>query len=205
VDHSGGQWCGVAILVPRGVPVGDVACGLAGEPAPDQTRWVEATIGGVRIVSVYVPNGQVVGSAPYHEKLEFLDAAAQRAAVLAARGPVVIAGDMNVAPADIDLWDPVVFAGGTHVTPQERIAHEALCSAGGLVDAFRAVHPDEPGHTWWDYRAGAYHKREGMRIDHVLVSEAIATAITGALVDRNYRKGAKPSDHAPVVVEIADA
>jgi exodeoxyribonuclease-3 len=200
-DHSGGRWCGVAILAPAGVPLGDVICGLPGQPSPDQARWVEATVEGVRVVSVYVPNGQAVGTPAFAEKLRFFAVAARRAAELAAAGPLVIAGDMNVAPADIDVYDPAVFAGATHVTAEERAAHAALLEAGDLTDAYRHLLGDDPGHTWWDYRAGAYHKREGMRIDHVLVSRELVASLREASVDRTYRKGPKPSDHAPVLVD----
>jgi exodeoxyribonuclease-3 len=199
-DHSGGRWCGVAIVVPLDTVLADVRVGLADQPDPDQARWIEATVDGVRIVSTYVPNGQAIGSDPFASKLRFFAVAAARARALAG-GPLVIAGDMNVAPADVDVWDVAAFAGSTHVTDAERDGREALRAAGALVDAWRALHPDDPGHSWWDYRAGAYHKRQGMRIDHVLVSPPIAAGLVDATVDRDFRKGARPSDHAPVIVE----
>jgi exodeoxyribonuclease III len=205
VDLSGGRWCGVALLTPRGSgePI-DAKPGLDGEPNPDQARWVEATIGGVRHVSVYVPNGQAVGTEPFASKLVFLAAATRRVAELAATGPLVVAGDFNVAPADLDVWSPEAFAGATHVTDEERTARAGLLAAGGLVDAYRALHPDQgpEAHTWWDYRAGAYHKRQGLRIDHVLVTPDLAGRLSAARVDRMFRKGATPSDHAPVVIDL---
>jgi exodeoxyribonuclease III len=206
-DWSGGRWCGVAVLAPTGVPITDVVLGLEGEREPDQARWIEATVGGVRCVSTYVPNGQLVGSEPFESKLVFYAAAARRIGRLAASGPLAVAGDMNVAPTDLDVWDPAAFVGSTHVTPVERRAHAVLMEAGGLVDAYRALHPGEgpEAHTWWDYRAGAYHKRQGLRIDHVLLSASLADHLTGAHVDRAYRKGSKPSDHAPVVIDLAAA
>jgi exodeoxyribonuclease-3 len=206
-DLSGGRWCGVAVVAPSSVPITDVVLGLEGEREPDQARWIEATVGGVRCVSTYVPNGQTVGSEPFESKLIFYAAAKRRIAELASQGPLVLAGDMNVAPTDLDVWDPAAFVGSTHVTPVERRAHAALLEAGGLVDAYRQVHPDEgpEAHTWWDYRAGAYHKRQGLRIDNVLLSADLAARVTGAQVDRLYRKGAKPSDHAPVVIDLAAA
>ena len=206
-DFSGGRWCGVAVVAPSAVPITDVVTGLDGEREPDQARWIEATVGGVQCVSTYVPNGQTVGSEPFESKLIFLAAARRRIAELAARGPLVVAGDMNVAPTDLDVWDPAMFVGSTHVTPVERRAHAALLEAGGLVDAYRALHPDQgpEAHTWWDYRAGAYHKRQGLRIDNVLLSADLAGRVTGAQVDRAYRKGSKPSDHAPVVIDLAAA
>ncbi len=204
-DLSGGRWCGVALLTPTaaGDPT-DVCAGLAGEPNPEQARWVEATIGSVRYVSVYVPNGQAVGTEPFADKLVFLAAAARRIAELAASGPLVVAGDFNVAPADLDVWNPEAFVGSTHVTEEERAARAGLLAAGGLVDAYRELHPDEgpEAHTWWDYRAGAYHKRQGLRIDHVLGTPDLAGHLSAAHVDRMFRKGAAPSDHAPVVVDL---
>jgi exodeoxyribonuclease-3 len=206
-DWSGGRWAGVAVAAPVGVPITDVVTGLEGEREPDQARWIEATVGDVRCVSTYVPNGQTVGSEPFESKLVFYAAAARRVAELKARGSLIVAGDMNVAPTDLDVWNPAAFVGSTHVTPVERRAHAVLLEAGGLVDAYRAVHPDQgpDAHTWWDYRAGAYHKRQGLRIDNVLLTAALAERVTGAHVDRAYRKGSKPSDHAPVVIDLAVA
>jgi len=202
-DHSGGRWAGVALLAREGLALEDPARGLPGEPAQDECRWVEATIGSrppVRIASVYVPNGRAVGSEWYEGKLAFLAAMAARAGELA-DGPLVVAGDMNVAPADLDVYDPAAFAGSTHVTPPERAALAAVREQGGLVDAFRRLHPEEPGFTWWDYRAGHFHKGLGLRIDLALVSEELAERVTRCGIERPYRKGAKPSDHAPLVVE----
>lgn len=206
-DLSGGRWCGVAVLAPTDVEITDVVAGLEGEREPDQARWIEATVGGVRCVSTYVPNGQTVGSEPFESKLAFLGAAAIRLSALAQRGPLALAGDMNVAPADLDVWNPAAFEGSTHVTPVERAAHAAMLAAGGLQDAYRLLHPEQgpEAHSWWDYRAGAYHKREGLRIDHVLLSADLAARVTGAHVDRAFRKGSKPSDHAPVVIDLADS
>lgn len=203
-DHGSGGREGVAILARADAGLHDVARGLSGEPQPEQARWIEATAAGVRIVSVYVPNGQAVGSAAYAAKLAFLEAAAARAASLAAAGvPLVVCGDMNVAPADLDVYDPVAFAASTHVQPQERAALAALRDAGGLRDAYRVLRPLEPGFTWWDYRQGHFHKGLGLRIDHVLLSAGLAERLVACGPDRAYRKGSKPSDHAPVVVELA--
>jgi exodeoxyribonuclease III len=207
-DHSGGRWAGVAILAREPLAPEDPARGLPGEPAQDECRWVEATVGShppVRVVSTYVPNGRVVDSEWYAQKLDFLAAAAERVRELRADGtPLVVAGDMNVAPADLDVYDPAAFAGSTHVTPPERAALEAVANAGGLQNAFRALHPDEQQFTWWDYRAGHFHKGLGLRIDHALVSEQIAARLTRAGIERPYRKGPRPSDHAPLVVEWTD-
>ncbi|HEX4806818.1 MAG TPA: exodeoxyribonuclease III [Conexibacter sp.] len=206
-DHSGGRWAGVAILAREPLAPEDPARGLPGEPAQDECRWVEATVGGVRVVSAYVPNGRVVDSEWYGQKLAFLAAAAERVRELraaAGAAPLVVAGDMNVAPADRDVYDPAAFAGSTHVTPAERAALRQLAYAGALQDAYRALHPDEQQFTWWDYRAGHFHKGLGLRIDHALVSPEIAQRLRRAGIERDYRKGRRPSDHAPLVVEWAD-
>lgn len=209
-DHSGGRWAGVAILARKPHALEHPARGLTGEPVGDECRWVEATVNGVRVVSTYVPNGRIVDSEWYAQKLDFLAAAAERvrelraASSAAAATPLVVAGDMNVAPADLDVYDPAAFATETHVTPPERAALQALAHAGGLQDAFRALHPDEQQFTWWDYRAGHFHKGLGLRIDHALVSPEIARRLTRAGIERDYRKGRRPSDHAPLVVEWAD-
>jgi exodeoxyribonuclease-3 len=203
-DHSGGRWAGVALLARAGLPLEGPVRGLPGEPAKDECRWVEASIGvgGVRFISVYVPNGRVVDSEWYAAKLDFLRAAAERVAQL--RGtPLVVAGDMNVAPDDRDVYDPVAFAGSTHVTPAERGALGALAQAGGLTDAFRRLHPDEQQFTWWDYRQGHFHRGLGLRIDLALVGAEIADRLTRCGIERPYRKGPKPSDHAPLLVEWA--
>jgi exodeoxyribonuclease-3 len=203
VEHSGGRWAGVALLARDGLALEDPARGLPGEPAQDECRWVEATVAGVRVVSVYVPNGRVPGSEWYAGKLDFLAAAAQRVGELR-DAPLLVAGDMNVAPADLDVYDPAAFAGSTHVTPPERAALAAICAAGELTDAFRHLHPDEQQFTWWDYRAGHFHKGLGLRIDLTLVSRDLAARLTRCGIERPYRKGTKPSDHAPLVVEWGD-
>ena len=206
-DHSGGRWAGVAILAREPLTLEDPMRGLPGEPVQDECRWVEATVGGVRVVSTYVPNGRVVDSEWYAQKLDFLAAAAARVKQIRAGGdaaPLVVAGDMNVAPADLDVYDPAAFATETHVTPAEREGLQQLAEAGGLADAFRALHPGEQQFTWWDYRAGHFHKCLGLRIDLALVSPEIASRLTRAGIERPYRKGPRPSDHAPLVVEWAD-
>ena len=200
-DHSGGRWAGVAMLVRTRHEVTDVAVGLPGEPSPDEARWIEATVNGVRVASVYVPNGRAVGSETYVEKLAFLDAMVQRADKT--DGPAVVAGDMNVCPADIDAWDPSKLHGGTHVTVDERTRIADMIRSG-YVDVFRRVHPDEPGFTWWDYRAGAFHKGMGLRIDLALARDLAPVA---AHVGREWRKptrvpGTKPSDHAPLFFAV---
>ncbi len=203
VDHSAGRWNGVAILAAHEWDVTDPTFGLAGEPNADDARWVEATVGDVRFVSVYVPNGRAPDTEPFREKLSFFEAMQRRAGALAGR-PAIIAGDMNVCPTDLDVWDTDQVHGGTHITADERSRFDRIVDAG-YVDAFRSCHPDEPGFTWWDYRAGHFHKGYGLRIDIVLVDSQLS--IEGAAVDRAYRKptkvpGTKPSDHAPVIVDL---
>jgi len=152
-------------------------------------------------VSVYVPNGRAIGTPTFDEKLRFLEAAADRVRDLAAAGPLVVAGDFNVCPTDLDVYDPAAFVGDTHVTPEERERFRALLDAG-TVDAFRALHPDEPGFTWWDYRQGHFHRKMGLRIDAFLLSEHLAGRLRSCGIDRNYRKGPKPSDHAPLLAAL---
>lgn len=200
VHHSAGRWAGVAILARDGRELEDPVTGLPGELRDDEARWIEATAGGLRVVSTYVPNGREVGSPTFEEKLTFLDAAAARVAALREAGtPLAVVGDFNVAPADIDVYDPEAFAGSTHVTPAERGRVEAIQAAGELVDGFRVLHPDEIGYTWWDYRQGHFHRKMGLRIDLVLVSASIAPRLERCGIERDYRKGSKPSDHAPLV------
>jgi exodeoxyribonuclease III len=203
-DHSAGRWAGVAVLARASLGVADVVRGLPGEPDPAEARWVEATVGGVRIASVYVPNGQRVGAPQFAAKLVFLEAMAERAAALAATGPTLIGGDVNVCPTDLDVWDPAQLHGGTHATPEERGRLAAVVDRG-YVDAFRAVQPHEPGFTWWDYRAGHFHKGYGLRIDLLLATRDLS--VRTATVDRGFRKPSrvpesKPSDHAPLVVDL---
>ena len=162
--HSAGRWAGVAVLARE--PLADVSTGLPGEPSPDEARWIEATAGDLRVASVYVPNGREIGHPEYEKKLAFLDAARERVGSLD-----VLAGDFNVCPADIDVYDPAAFVGSTHVQPEERARFAALLETG-RVDAFRYLHPDDVGFTWWDYRQGHFHRKMGLRIDAFLVGRA---------------------------------
>ncbi len=206
--HSGGGRAGVAILAREGLAISDVQRGLPGEARADQARWIEATVGGLRVASVYVVNGQAVGSEPWAEKLQFLHAMGERLAALRAQ-ELVVMGDFNIAPHDADVYDPAAFAGSTHVTPEEREALEEICAAGGLVDAYRTLYPvggEDPNrthHTWWDYRQGHFHRGLGLRIDLALVGERLVNRLLRAGIERDYRKGTKPSDHAPLVVELS--
>jgi exodeoxyribonuclease-3 len=201
VHNSGGRWAGVALLARTPLLLADPLRGLPGEPTPAEARWCEASIAGVRFASVYVPNGRGLDSPEFPRKLAFLDAIAARAETLRAR-PLLIAGDFNVAPADRDVYDPAAFVGSTHVTPEERGRLEAILDQG-LLDAYRHRHPSEVQFTWWDYRAGNFHRGLGLRIDLALLSADLADGELSCGIDRDYRKGTKPSDHAPLLLELA--
>jgi exodeoxyribonuclease III len=204
VHASGGRWAGVALLARAGHELADPTYGPDGDPVPDEARWCEATIDGIRFASVYAPNGRTLDSPEFPRKLAFLDAAAARVAAL--RGTsLVVAGDMNIAPADADVYDPAAFVDGTHVTPEERGRLTEMMNRGGLVDAYRTLHPTEVQYTWWDYRAGNFHKGLGLRIDLALLSADLAPQLRACGIDRDYRKGTKPSDHAPLLVDLATA
>jgi exodeoxyribonuclease-3 len=203
--HSGGQWAGVAILARTGLGLEEVRAGLPGEIRAEEARWVEAQIPGLglRVASTYVVNGREVGSETFAEKLHFLEMVAARAAELAGT-PLVIGGDFNVTPADADVYDPAAFAGETHVTPDERSRLEAIIAAGELADAYRVAHPADQQFTWWDYRQGHFHRGMGLRIDLLLVSAALAPRVRETGIDRDMRKGTKPSDHAPLLLDLGD-
>ena len=200
--HGDGRWNGVAILSKVGLD--DVVRGLAGGPGyPDpEARAVAATCGDVRLWSVYVPNGREPGHDHYHYKLAWLASLRDVvAADLERTDRLAVMGDFNVAPTDADVWDPAVFTQSTHVTPPERAALAALLETG-LVDVVpRPLKYDHP-FTYWDYRAGNFHKNLGMRIDLVCASPAVAASVSDSYVDREARKGKGPSDHAPVVVDL---
>ena len=211
--HGEGRWNGVAIV--SRARIEDVVTNF-GEPlrptkTPDvgddepmaEARMIAATCDGVRIVSVYAPNGRVVDSPFYQAKLAWYERFARWLGDAGDRTqPLAIGGDFNVAPTDADVWDAAACHGGTHVSPQERAAFDKLC-AWGLTDAYR-LHHTEPGrYTWWDYRAGNFHKNFGMRIDHLLVTAPLATRVVWSEIDREARKGKPvPSDHAPLVIDV---
>ena len=222
--HGEGRWNGVALLSRVGVDgvvrgfSGDP--GWAGEPGGDESaegalfpdtemrephleaRAVSATCGGVRVWSVYVPNGRTPQSAHYQYKLDWLRALRDAvAADLGTGGPVVVCGDFNVAPTDADVWDPAVFIGSTHVTQPERDALAALRELG-LHDVVPTPMKGPNPFTYWDYRAGMFHQDKGMRIDLVYASQAVAGGVDSAYIDREARKGKGPSDHAPVIVDF---
>ncbi len=204
VEHGAGPWAGVAIAARHELALGEPVRGLAGEPDSAEARWLEVEVAGVRAISVYVPNGRAPDSPSFASKLAFLEAAGDRVAELVfdtAAAALVVAGDFNVAPTDRDVYDPEAFIGSTHVTDPERARLSTLLEAG-LVDAYRTLHPKEPGFTWWDYRQGHFHRGMGMRIDLVLLDRASARDLVSCGIDRNYRKGPKPSDHAPLFATL---
>jgi exodeoxyribonuclease-3 len=200
--HGEAAWNGVAILSRVGLD--DVTTGIEdgpGFPHPE-ARAVSATCNGIRVVSVYVPNGRTPGSDHYAYKLEWL--AALRAMVAAGPDDVIVAGDMNIAPTDDDVFDPEAYVGQTHVTPSEREALQQLIDLG-LHDVVRERWPSERVFSYWDYRAGMFHQDLGMRIDLVLASGPVASRVKAAWIDRQARKGKAPSDHAPVMVDLDEA
>jgi exodeoxyribonuclease-3 len=206
VASSGqGAWNGVALLSRTAIE--DITVGLDGDGGWEghvEARAIGATCAGRRVWSLYVPNGREPGHGHYDYKLRWLAALYDVAAAELGRGlPLALCGDFNVAPADSDVWDPAAFAGSTHVTPPEREALARLRELGLHDVVPRPLKYDRP-FTYWDYRAGMFHKNLGMRIDLVYASETLATGVRDAYVDRDMRKGTAPSDHAPVVVDFED-
>jgi exodeoxyribonuclease-3 len=200
--HGEAAWNGVAILSRVGLE--DVAVGLPGAPGfpHPEARAVSATCGGIRVVSVYVPNGREPGSEHYEYKLSWL--ASLRDMVSAGPEAIVVCGDVNIAPADEDVFDPDAYVGQTHVTAPERAALAELQYLG-LRDVMRERWPNERVFTYWDYRAGMFHQDLGMRIDLILASAPVAERVQASWVDRHARKGKGPSDHAPVIVDLDEA
>ena len=200
--HGEAQWNGVAILSRVGLE--DVVVGVDGAPGfPGlEARALSATCDGIRVHCVYVPNGRVPDSEHYRYKLAWL--AALREMLAADARPTIVCGDMNIAPADIDVFDPDAYVGHTHVTPPERAALAALEQLG-LRDVVRERWPTERVFSYWDYRAGMFHQDLGMRIDLVLAGAPVAARVRAAWIDRQARKGTGPSDHAPVIVDLDEA
>jgi exodeoxyribonuclease-3 len=221
VHHGEGRWNGVALAVRQGMTVTDVVTNFGdgpvrnsgpGAPAAiaeedfdpsDEARMLGAVVDGIRVVTLYAPNGRVVGSPFYEGKLRWFDRV--RAWLDETRDPaeqLILGGDLNVAPTDADVWDAKAVHGGTHVSGPERDAFGRLLE-WGLVDAYRSRRAEPGRFTWWDYRAGNFHKNLGMRIDHLLVSRGLADRVVWAEFDREARKGTPiPSDHAPLLVDL---
>ncbi len=223
VHHGEGRWNGVAIAARTGLDVSDVVTNFGDGPVRnsgpggagadvtgeddfdpfDEARMIAATVAGLRVVSLYAPNGRVVDSPFYTGKLAWFERLARWIReTTSPADAVVLGGDLNVAPTEADVWDAAAVHGGTHVSERERAAFQALLDAG-LSDAYRSRH-DEPGRfSWWDYRAGMFHKNLGMRIDHLLVSPSVAARVVDAEIDREARKGPPiPSDHAPLLIDL---
>ena len=200
--HGEASWNGVAILSRVGLE--DVVPGLAGGPGfpHPEARALAATCDGIRVVSVYVPNGREPGSEHYQYKLAWL--AALREAIAAGPEAALVCGDFNIAPSDEDVFDPAAYEGHTHVTAPEREALATL-QAAGLRDVIRDRWPGERVFTYWDYRAGMFHRDLGMRIDLILAAAPVAARVRAAWVDRKARKGKGPSDHAPVIADLDQA
>ncbi len=200
--HFGqGRWNGVAIISKIGLD--NVVTNFADGIEPDtDARIITATCGGIRVSSVYVPNGRAIDDPHYEYKLSWLDrlvAHLQRDTSPAA--DVIVTGDFNIAPADIDVYDPSKLAMSTHVTTAERDRIRNL-EQWGLVDIFREHHPEQKLFSWWDYRSGDFHMGRGLRIDLIMGSASVHARSRWTTVDRNARKGPSPSDHAPVLVDL---
>jgi exodeoxyribonuclease-3 len=199
--HGDGRWNGVAIVSRVGLD--DIQRGFGTDADEQGCRLVAATCGGVRVHSVYVPNGRVVGGEHYEAKLAWIgELRSYLDRNNSPSDPVAVCGDFNVAPDDRDIYDRAALEGSTHITEPERQALKDL-ESWGLVDSFRLIYDQDGLFSWWDYRAGNFHKHLGMRIDLLLLTEPLAKRCTYALVDRNARKGKQPSDHAPVFVDLA--
>lgn len=207
--HGTNQWNGVAVLSRVGID--DIQIGVPGlptwgDPAVAEARSVSALCGGVRMWSIYVPNGRAIGDPHYDYKLQWLAAVRDYAAKQLADQPqaqIAFCGDFNIAPTDDDIWSIEHYQNSTHVTPPERDAFAAIVDAG-FTDVVRPFTPGPGVYTYWDYTQLAFPKRRGMRIDFALASPALAGRVIGASIDREERKGKLPSDHAPVIVELED-
>ncbi len=200
--HFGqGQWNGVAIISRVGLE--NVIPNFAPTIEPDsEARIISATCDGVKVVSVYVPNGRALDNDHYTYKLEWMKKLKQHATIIAIPSEdLVIGGDFNIAPTDDDVWDITKFEGATHVSAPERKAFTSLCE-WGLTDVYRDMHPEPKVFSWWDYRNGSFHKGEGMRIDFLLATKSLAKRVKSSEIDRNARKGEKPSDHVPVMITV---
>jgi exodeoxyribonuclease-3 len=228
VHHGEGRWNGVAIAIRQGLGAAEVVTNFGDGPVrdsgpgalvavgeedfdpSDEARMLAATVdptgaagGPIRVVSLYAPNGRVVGSPFFTGKLDWFGRLQRWLSETASPDePLILGGDLNIAPTDADVWEPAAVHGGTHVSAPERAAFAALLD-WGLVDAYRLKHPEPGRYTWWDYRAGNFHKNLGMRIDHLLVTRPLVERVVWAEIDREARKGPPiPSDHAPLVVDL---
>ncbi len=203
IHHGEGRWNGVAILSRVGIDEPIYGFGDGIEPDSD-ARLISADCGGIRVHSVYVPNGREVDHEHYHYKLSWLSRLREHLdTTVSADDDVIVAGDWNIAPTDADVWDRAAFEGATHVTEAERDALARVLDFG-LIDTFRQRHPGPGLYSYYDYQAGRFHKRQGIRIDYLVASRPLAERAVLDIVDRNGRKGTKPSDHAPVLTLYRD-
>jgi exodeoxyribonuclease-3 len=199
--HGDGRWNGVAIVSRVGLD--DIEVGFGGDADEQGARLVAATCAGVRVHSVYVPNGREVGGEFYEAKLVWLgELLAYLERNYKPEEALALCGDFNIAPDDRDIYDRAALEGSTHITEPEREALGRL-EDWGLVDTFRRLYPQDGLFSWWDYRAGNFHKHLGLRIDLLLMTRSLAETATWGLIDRQARKGKQPSDHAPVVVDVS--
>ncbi len=201
--HGQKTYNGVAILAKR--PIEDVVRGLPGDDGDDQARYIEATVGDLRVGSIYLPNGNPVESEKFPYKLAWIDRliAHVRDTLLPTEQPLVLGGDYNVAPADLDVYDPKAWADDALCRPETRSRFRALLHLG-LTEAWRALHV-EHGYSYWDYQGGRWARDEGLRIDHMLLSPQAADRLDACEIDRAPRGKDKASDHTPVWCEIAEA
>lgn len=201
VSHGEGRWNGVAIVSKVGVD--DIRPGLDDADLDIEARLLTVRCGDVHVVTAYVPNGRTLDAPQYEQKLKWL---ARLRTLLAERfdptvDQVVLCGDLNIAPDDRDVYDPTMYVDSTHTSEPERAAFRDLLD-WGMVDVFRQRYEADGLYSWWDYRAGNFHKGKGMRIDHILATPPLAERTAAVLIDRNARKGEKPSDHAPMLVDF---
>ena len=203
--HGEGRWNGVAILSRVGLD--DVSFGFADGAEPDaEARLMTARCDGITVVTVYVPNGRALDADHYQYKLAWLDRLHAHLDAVAAPGdPLIVAGDFNIAPTDDDVYDPAAFVGQTHVSQPERARAAVARSTAASPTCSATSTPMPPSvFSWWDYRRGDFHEGRGMRIDLVLASAPVVERTEWCIIDRNARKGKQPSDHAPVIVDLAD-
>lgn len=200
--HGRDHWNGVAILSRCGLDEVRRGFGLAPGPPFDEARYVSARCGGVRVASLYVPNGRELDHPQYRYKLDWLGHLRDELAAERASGaPLLVGGDFNVAPTDADIYDPRRWRGRTHASPLERAAITALLELG-LVDLLDRARGGRPAYTWWSYRPGQFEADRGLRIDHLLADHATARRVRDVWVDRAARAAIRPSDHAPVVADL---
>ncbi|MAK18672.1 MAG: exodeoxyribonuclease III [SAR116 cluster bacterium] len=199
--HGQKSYNGVAIAARA--PLTDIVCGLPGDDGDEQARYMEATVDGVRVATIYLPNGNPAPGPKFDYKLSWMDRLRHRAATLLdSEMPVVLGGDFNVIPQDIDCYDPAGWEGDALTRDESRAAFFRICH-DGYVDAIRACHPQDVMYSYWDYQAGAWQKDNGVRIDHLLLSPEAADRLVSSEVDKGPRGLERPSDHTPVWMELS--